>query len=231
MFDFLIKMLLDLSLLVGYVKNQAYPPPLSKEEEDQYVLELLNHQSTQARSKIIEHNLRLVAHIAKKYEGKFSDTEELISIGTIGLIKAVDSYSNDKGVRIATYASRCIENEMLMHLRTNKKVNKDVSLFESIGQDKDGSDITLIDVIPSNEMPLDEQLEKKDNLTSLLKFLKVLNERELEILTLRYGLNNSEEFTQREVARHYNISRSYVSRIEKRALTKLLQEFKKSNIL
>lgn len=189
---------------------------------------ILNEKSNKAREVLIEHNLRLVAHIAKKYESKYELQEDLISIGTIGLIKACDTYTSSKGVRIATYAAKCIDNEILMYLRSNKKNYKNISLFDSIGQDKDGSDITLMDVIPSNEEPIEDVIDLNDKIKVLKQFYNVLDEREMEILSLRYGLNNQKEHTQKQVAKHYNISRSYVSRIEKRALTKLLQEFKKN---
>lgn len=229
MFDFLIQVLEELSYFVGYIKNNAYPEPLNEDDEQYYLNQLLNHKDNNAREKLIHHNLRLVVHVCKKYDTKLDNLEELISIGTIGLIKAVDSYSLDKGVHLATYAARCIENEVLMHLRSNKKYNNNVSLFDAIGQDKDGSVVTLIDVVPNNEIPINIQIDKKDKIKKLEKYLTKLDQRELEIISLRYGLFNKEELTQKEIASKYNISRSYVSRIEKRALTKLLQEFRKEN--
>lgn len=228
MLHFIIGLLSQFFTFVGYVKNGAYPNALSLEEEEYWVDKLLNEKSNKAREVIIEHNLRLVAHIAKKYESKYELQEDLISIGTIGLIKACDTYTSSKGVRIATYAAKCIDNEILMYLRSNKKTYKNISLFDSIGQDKDGSDITLIDIIPSNEEPIEDVIDLNDKIKVLKQFYNVLDEREMEILTLRYGLNNQKEHTQKQVAKLYNISRSYVSRIEKRALTKLLQEFKKN---
>jgi len=228
MLHFIIGLLSQFFTFVGYVKNGAYPNALSLEEEEYWVDKLLNEKSNKAREVIIEHNLRLVAHIARKYESKYELQEDLISIGTIGLIKACDTYTSSKGVRIATYAAKCIDNEILMYLRSNKKTYKNISLFDSIGQDKDGSDITLIDIIPSNEEPIEDVIDLNDKIKVLKQFYNVLDEREMEILTLRYGLNNQKEHTQKQVAKLYNISRSYVSRIEKRALTKLLQEFKKN---
>jgi RNA polymerase sporulation-specific sigma factor len=229
MFDFIIEFFAQISLFVGYVKNGVYPPTLTKQEEEYWVEELLVKKNSLARNKLIEHNLRLVAHISKKYDSRYDAQEDLISIGTIGLIKAIDTYTSDKGVRIATYAAKCIENEILMYLRSNKKTTKDVSLFDGIGQDNDGSSITLIDIIPSDDVPISDVIDTKSKITELIHYLKLLDRRELEILTLRYGLNGNEELTQKEIAKRYNISRSYVSRIEKRALSKIVQEFKKNN--
>lgn len=229
MFELIIQLFEEIKYFVGFIKGDIYPEPLNKEDEDKYVLDLLEKNDNYAREQLIEHNLRLVAHIAKKYESKTDSLEDLISIGIIGLIKAVDSFSNEKGVRLATYSAKCIENEILMHLRSNKKNSKNVSLFDAIGEDKDGSIITLMDVVPSSNLPLDLQLDRKNKISKLISYLPKLDERELEIITLRYGLGNHEELTQKEVAKRFNISRSYVSRIEKRALTKLLQEFRKEN--
>ena len=183
----------------------------------------------EARIKLIEHNLRLVAHIAKKYDTTDESNEDLISIGTIGLIKAVDTYSLEKKVKLATYAARCIENEILMSIRTNKKYSKDLSIYDAIGVDKDGSEITIVETLDNGDTSIPEQIDKSHKLSLLKEYLKVLDERELMIISLRYGLNNNEELTQREIAKKYKISRSYVSRIEKRALTKLLAEFKLHN--
>ena len=229
MFDLIIQLFEEIKYFVGFIKGDIYPEPLNKEDEDKFVDDLLNKKDSYAREQLIEHNLRLVAHIAKKYESKNDLMEDLISIGIIGLIKAVDSFSNDKGVRLATYSAKCIENEILMHLRSNKKNTKNVSLFDSIGEDKDGSIITLMDVVPSSSLSLDMQLDRKNKINQLISYLPKLDERELEIITLRYGLGDNEELTQNEIAKKFNISRSYVSRIEKRALTKLLQEFRKDN--
>ena len=229
MFEILIQLFEEIKYFVGFIKGEVYPEPLDKDEEDRFVKELLQNNSSFAREQLIEHNLRLVAHIAKKYENKNDLLEDLISIGIIGLIKSVDSFSLEKGVRLATFAAKCIENEILMHLRSNKKNTKNVSLFDAIGEDKDGSIITLMDVVPSSNLPLDLQLDRKNKIAKLVSYLPKLDERELEIICLRYGLGNNEELTQNEVAKMFNISRSYVSRIEKRALTKLLQEFRKDN--
>ncbi|MBQ9730907.1 MAG: RNA polymerase sporulation sigma factor SigK [Bacilli bacterium] len=229
MFELIIQLFEEIKYFVGFIKGDIYPEPLAKEDEEKFIIDLLEKNDTYAREQLIEHNLRLVAHIAKKYESKTDSLEDLISIGIIGLIKAIDSFSNEKGVKLATYSAKCIENEILMHLRSNKKNNKNVSLFDAIGEDKDGSIITLMDVVPSSNLPLDLQLDRKNKISKLVSYLPKLDERELEIITLRYGLGNHEELTQKEVAKRFNISRSYVSRIEKRALTKLLQEFRKDN--
>ena len=229
MFELIIQLFEEIKYFVGFIKGDIYPEPLTKEDEEKFIIDLLEKNDTYAREQLIEHNLRLVAHIAKKYESKTDSLEDLISIGIIGLIKAIDSFSNEKGVKLATYSAKCIENEILMHLRSNKKNNKNVSLFDAIGEDKDGSIITLMDVVPSSNLPLDLQLDRKNKISKLVSYLPKLDERELEIITLRYGLGNHDELTQKEVAKRFNISRSYVSRIEKRALTKLLQEFRKDN--
>jgi len=212
---------------MSYVKSTSFPQPLSDDEEKKY-LELHYQNDKHARDILIQHNLRLVAHVAKKYESKYDSLEDLISIGTIGLIKAIDTYSNDKQTKLATYAARCINNEILMHLRTNKKRSLDISLSDSIGTDKDGSEIQLQDIIIAPQKEISQIIELKDNLSSLEKYLSVLNEREKDIIIKRYGLYLEKEMTQKEIAKEYNISRSYVSRIEKRALMKLLKEFIKA---
>lgn len=228
MLNLLINLFKEMTLFVGYIKNNAYLSPLSEKEEDNYVNEWLNNKDMLSRNKLIEHNLRLVAHIAKKYESDVDSLDDLISIGTIGLIKAVDSYSLNKGVRIATYASKCIENELLMHMRTNRKISKNISLNETIGLDKDGADITLLDILPTESSFTYDNINLNENIIALRKYLSILEPRELEIIKLRFGLDNNEELTQKEVAKKFGISRSYVSRIEKRAYIKLLQEFKKA---
>lgn len=223
----LLMMLVKQCYFFSYVKSPTFLKPLSNEEEA-YYLERLKHNDEQARSKLISHNLRLVAHVAKKYENHLDDMEDLISIGTIGLIKAVDSFKADQKTRLATYAARCINNEILMHLRTNKKRNLDVSLSESIGKDKDGSDIELGDIIEAKQLSIPEQIMHNDKIIALKQYLECLNDREREIVNLRYGLDGHDVMTQKEIANQYHISRSYVSRIEKRALTKLLKEFVKA---
>ncbi len=220
--------LLNLKFLIGFINNKSYPNKLSNEEEEKYINELfIKEKAKTAREKLILHNLRLVSHIASKYESKFDSYEDLISIGTIGLIKAIDSYSLSKSVKLATYASKCIENEILMVLRSNKKHSKNVSLSDNLNSSSDDSDISLIDTIPSDEESLDDVLFKKQRLKQLSQYINLLDEREYQIISLRYGLNNNAPLTQKEISTMYDISRSYVSRIEKRALSKLLLEFKK----
>ena len=223
----LLMMLIKQCYFFSYVKSPTFLKRLSSEEEA-YYLERLAHHDKKARSMLISHNLRLVAHVAKKYENHLDDMEDLISIGTIGLIKAVDSFKPDQKTRLATYAARCINNEILMHLRTNKKRSLDVSLSESIGKDKDGSDIELGEIIEARQTPIPEQIVHHDQLVALRQYLSCLNTREREIINLRYGLDGNEVLTQKQIASQYHISRSYVSRIEKRALTKLLREFVKA---
>ncbi|MEF2782964.1 MAG: RNA polymerase sporulation sigma factor SigK, partial [Clostridium sp.] len=188
----------------------------------------LKDKDEESRNKLIEHNLRLVAHIVKKYDIKKEQVEDLISIGTIGLIKAVDSFKPEKGHKLTTYASRCIENEILMYLRSSKNYFQNVSLNDPIATDKDGSEITLIDAIasPEDSTVIDEMM-KKDRIARLKEYIHILDEREMEIITKRFGLYGEEEKTQREIARQLHISRSYVSRIEKRAFMKLYREFQK----
>ena len=170
-----------------------------------------------------------MAHIVKKYENSNTDTDDLISIGTIGLIKGIDSYSLKHGTKITTYCARCIENEILMYFRSNKKNNMVVSLDEPIGFDKDGNEVTILEVLKTPKPDYIDEISKKDNIGLLKKYLNILNPREKEIVRRRYGLDNLDEQTQKEIAKDLNISRSYVSRIEKRATTKILREFLKEN--
>ena len=224
MFSYFLTLLKSMIFFTGSYSNNVFLEPLSNEEEEKYVNLMLNGD-TEARNKLIEHNLRLVAHIVKKFDTKENMTDDLISIGTIGLIKGIDTYKNNKKTKITTYAARCIQNEILMYFRANKKSNNDVSLSDSIGYDKDGNEINLVDVIVDNSIDYAEYIDMKDNIDSLKKFLKILNKREKEIIIKRYGLNNNKEQTQKDIAKQMHISRSYVSRIEKRALTKMLKEF------
>ena len=179
----------------------------------------------EARNILIEHNLRLVAHIVKKFENTGEDSEDLISIGTIGLIKAIESYSQGKGTKLATYAARCIENEILMHLRALKKTKKDISLHDPIGQDKEGNEISLIDVLKAEHEDVVETIQLNMELERVKEYIDILDEREQEVIIGRFGLNMQDEKTQREIAKELGISRSYVSRIEKRALMKIFHEF------
>ena len=224
MLNLLITLIKNISFFTGSYSNTVFKEPLKKEDEEKYINLMLNGDKD-ARAKLIEHNLRLVAHITKKFESKQIDSDDLIGIGTIGLIKGVDTYTLDKGTRITTYVARCIQNEILMYFRSNKKYNNIVSLDDSIGYDKDGNQISLIDVLEDTKEEIDEEIYLKDNIELLNKYINKLNKREKEILEKRYGLNNTKEMTQKEIAEHLNISRSYVSRIEKRAITKILKYF------
>ena len=208
--------------------TQVFPDPLSKEDEEKYIKEASMGDSY-ARGMLIEHNLRLVAHIVKKFESTHVEQDDLISIGTIGLIKGIDSYSLSKGIRITTYCARCIENEVLMFFRSNNKFTKNISINESIGFDKDGNEISILDVLKTPKPDFIEDITLKDNVKLLSEYIQILSNREKEILIRRYGLNNTKEQTQKVIAKELNISRSYVSRIEKRALTKIFREFIKNN--
>ena len=225
-----LSLFFNIKIFIGFINNGIFPSPLSKEEES-YYLDLLSvpEEKENARNKLIEHNLRLVARIVKKYDNTSESNDDLISIGIIGLIKAIDSFKNDKKTKLATYASKCIENEILMTLRKNKHRDKEASLEDTIAYDKDGEDLLLLDIIESDEKSIDEILLKRDRLNKLEKYFEKLEPREKEILTYRFGLFDTPELTQVEIAKKLDISRSYVSRIEKRALYKLLQEFKKNN--
>ncbi|MBM6619666.1 RNA polymerase sporulation sigma factor SigK [Bacillus suaedaesalsae] len=214
----------ELLLFVSYVKNNAFPQPLSASDEQKY-LKRMAEGDDEARNLLIEHNLRLVAHIVKKFENTGEDSEDLISIGTIGLIKAIESYSQGKGTKLATYAARCIENEILMHLRALKKTKKDVSLHDPIGQDKEGNEISLIDVLKSESEDVIDTIQLNMELEKIKEYIDILDEREREVITGRFGLDLQKEKTQREIAKELGISRSYVSRIEKRALMKMFHEF------
>lgn len=208
---------------------KTFQRPLSSEEEASYIRVLKEGNSeevSEAKEILIERNLRLVAHIAKKYQNVDEDMEDLISIGTIGLIKAVGSFDTSKGSRLATYAARCIDNELLMLLRSKKKTSREVSLYEPIGTDKEGNEISLLDVIEQEQEEVIDRIELDDNIKKLTELVgKVLDEREQEIIRLRYGLLSGREVTQREIGQQLGISRSYVSRIEKRALLKLRAGF------
>ena len=216
----------DFYIFSAAYSNDVFPEPLTKDEEEENVKKMFQGDKN-ARNELIEHNLRLVAHIVKKYDNK-NETDDLISIGTIGLIKGIDSYSYKHGTRITTYCARCIENEILMNYRNNKKNNKNVSINESIGFDKDGNEITLLDILRTPDPDFAMDIHTKNNIKLLKTYFNVLNKREKEIIIKRYGLNNQDEVTQKEIAKELGISRSYVSRIEKRALTKMLREFIKN---
>ena len=225
MFSTIIELFSQALCLLGYIRSSSFKQPLSKAEEAKCIEGLLAHDSI-CRDRLIEHNLRLVAHIAKKYDIKKEQSEDLISIGTIGLIKAIDSFKPEKGKKLTTYASRCIENEILMYLRSSKHYFQTLSLNEPIATDKDGSEITLLDALaaPPTRSVVDTMLLAR-NTKKLQTYLGTLAERELEIISKRFGLMGMQEQTQREIAKELHISRSYVSRIEKRALMKLYRCF------
>lgn len=207
--------------------NGTFPKPLSAKEEREYLI-MSSHGDMSARNELVEHNLRLVAHIIKKYYSGQNEQDDLVSIGTIGLIKAINTYDISKNIRLSSYASRCIENEILMHFRNLKKSAQDISINEAIDIDKDGNPLTLLDIMSIDDNIADE-LDTKLNCRKLKQFIdEELSEREKKIIIMRYGLNGRKPLTQREVASKLNISRSYVSRIEKRALQILKKRFEKS---
>ena len=210
---------------------KTFQQPLSKGEEERY-LDLLKHgnpqESQEAKEVLIERNLRLVAHIAKKYQDTDVETQDLISIGTIGLIKAIISFDTDKNSKLATYAAKCIDNELLMMLRTERKLNKEISLYEPIGTDKEGNEISLLDILKQEQQDIIEEMDTRENISQLQEIIeKCLNKREKEIILLRYGLITGREITQREIGEYFGISRSYISRIEKKALLKLRTEYER----
>ncbi|MBQ8681385.1 MAG: RNA polymerase sporulation sigma factor SigK [Bacilli bacterium] len=224
MFLEFLSMLLNNSFFMGSYSNEVFPEPLSSEEENECI-QKMKCGDKEARSKLIEHNLRLVAHIVKKFESNGQDVDDLIGIGTIGLIKGIDTYSLDKKVKLTTYAAKCCENEILMHFRSNKKNARNVSIYEGISFDKEGNEITILDILKTKDPDYLEDIYVKDNIILLKKYLGILTKREREIIDMRYGLGGIEEKTQKDIAKKLGISRSYVSRIEKRAVTKILREF------
>jgi len=204
---------------------KSFPQPLTASEE-RYYMQKYTEGDLEAKHVLIERNLRLVAHIVKKYQSLEEDNEDLLSIGTIGLIKAVVTFNPDKCVRLGTYAARCIENEILMYLRSKKKSSKEVSLYEPIGTDREGNEIQLFDIIETDEDDAHRKVALKDDIRLLYEKVEgELSQRERLVLKMRYGLYNEEEYTQREIARRLGISRSYVSRIEKSAIEKLREYF------
>ncbi len=228
MFFNVFELLKGLFCFTGSYSNEVFPEPLSSEEENRCIIKKMEGDK-EARNKLIEHNLRLVAHITKKFDSKLVSNDDLISIGTIGLIKGVDTFSLDKGVKITTYCAICIENEILMYFRSNNRYSRDVSINETVGYDKDGNEIAIMDVLKTSNVDFLDDIDLKDKIDLLGKYLKVLTPREKEIICKRYGLNNSDEETQKTISKKLGISRSYVSRIEKRALMKILREFMKNN--
>ena len=226
----LLALLKNLIIFSSYVtEKSSFPKPLSKEKEKEYI-EKSAQGDKESKEILVKHNLRLVAHIAKKYSN-YGDNDELISIGSIGLIKAIESFKPDKGTQLATYASRCIENEILMTMRTSKKHRSNVSLNEPIGVDKDGNELVIMDML-CDDCSVIEDVENSIMMEKLLRITKaVLDEREYEIIRLRYGLGGCGALTQREVAKKFDISRSYVSRIEKKALEKIKRSVNKEDLM
>lgn len=218
-----ISLVNGIMIFVSFVANNSFPQPLSEKDEAKY-LSLLKQGDESARIMLTERNLRLVAHIVKKFDSTGEDIDDLISIGTIGLIKAINTYNKDKGTRLATYAAKCIENEILMHLRTIKKNRQEVSLYDPIGIDKEGNEITLIDILGTEPEVVADIVENHMEQRRLLEKVQGLGNREKRVLEMRFGLFNGLRRTQRDIAKRLGISRSYVSRIEKRAVHKLTKE-------
>lgn len=217
---FVATILKSIALLVSYVSNNTFPLPLSEREEQLY-LERLKEGDEAAKNVLIERNLRLVAHIVKKFDNTGEDMDDLISIGTIGLIKAINTFDVAKKIRLATYAARCIENEILMHLRSTRRIRGEVSLYDPIGVDKEGNEITLIDVLGTAPDVVAEAVENQCEHERLSKQINCLSSREKWVLEMRFGMPDGSRRTQRDIAHLLGISRSYVSRIEKRAIGKL----------
>ncbi|MCI5741991.1 MAG: RNA polymerase sporulation sigma factor SigK [Lachnospiraceae bacterium] len=204
---------------------KTFLSPLTIEEEKECIAKM-KEGDLKAKHQLIEHNLRLVAHVAKKYQSPEEDMEDLISIGTIGLIKAVETFQSDRQIKLATYAARCIDNELLMYFRGKKKTSREVSLYEPIGTDKEGNQISLLDIAAAEEIDVVQKMEESENVRRLYRLIpRVLNPREQTVISMRYGIWGKDSITQREVAKQLGISRSYVSRIEKKALTKLRKSF------
>lgn len=205
---------------------KTFLSPLTLEEEKECIVRM-QEGDLKAKHQLIEHNLRLVAHVAKKYQASDEDMEDLISIGTIGLIKAVETFKMDRQIKLATYAARCIDNELLMYFRGKKKTSKEVSLYEPIGTDKEGNQINLLDIAVGEEIDVVQKMEESENIQKLYGYIpEVLSDREQIVISMRYGILGNDVHTQKEVAKKLDISRSYVSRIEKKALLKLRKSFK-----
>ena len=214
-----------ISLILGLSSGQSFPPPLSHKEESELFRRMREENDQKARAKLIEHNLRLVSHIIRKYYSSYGAQDELLSIGSFGLIKAVDSFKSELGTRFATYGAKCIQNEILMFFRASKKTSAEISINETIDIDKDGNPLTYLDIISIDDT-ITEDIELKIHIEHVRELVdEVLDEREKQIIVLRYGLMGYDPKTQREVAKYLKISRSYVSRIEKKALTKLKEAF------
>ena len=225
--NYLIKKILGNDEVFYINGNENLAPQLTKQEEDYYV-DLYQNGDMRGRNKLIEHNLRLVVYVAKRYETNLTNLEDLISIGTIGLVKAINTFKLDKNIKLATYASRCIENEILMYLRKKTKQRGEVSLDEPLKSDSDGNELLLIDILSTSENQIVEDLYQKEEEKLLYSAINNLRPREREILSLRFGLNGYEELTQKETAEKLGISQSYISRLEKRIIKKLKNELKEN---
>lgn len=226
MFSFLFSILRRIFLL-GHLENGSFPKPLSEAEEQELIRKYTAEGDEEAKNKLIEHNLRLVAHIVKKYAQNKDETDDLISIGTIGLIKGIDTFTPEKKTRLSTYAAKCIHNEILMTLRSKKHAIPEVSLSEAIGSDKEGNEVTLMEVIPSEDDSVEENYESRSEIKKMYDGIdRFLEPREKRIISMRYGLSDGKEIPQREIAKMLGISRSYVSRIEKKAVEKLRDAMK-----
>ena len=215
-----------LFVMLGIAEGQNFPPPLSKKEEREAFIEMQNGNS-QARARIIEHNLRLVVYVAKKYETNIVNLEDLISIGTIGLIKSISTFKQDKNIKLATYASRCIENEILMYLRKKSKMKAEISFDEPLNVDYDGNELLLSDILSSDDSLIVDEIESDEKKIEVFDAINELKDRERQILVLRFGLENGEEMTQKDVADYLGISQSYISRLEKRIIKKLRTKLNK----
>ena len=226
MFFNLLNLIKDMLFFTGSYSNNVFPEPLSNKEEEECISKMLNGDNL-ARNKLIEHNLRLVAHIVKRFDVKDVDTDDLISIGTIGLIKGIDTYKNNKKTKITTYAARCIQNEILMMVRSQRKFINEVSLEDKVKTDKDGNEVSLIDVLEDSSEHVESKAETRIIYQKIVKIInETLNEREREIVYLRYGIGGDIPKTQNEVAKQLNISRSYISRIEKKAIKQIQEKAK-----
>ena len=227
--------LCKIGFLTGLIGGKnSFSKPLSKEDEEKYLKQLHEGKTSSerrvAQETLVKHNMRLVAHIVKKYQSAEDDMEELISIGTIGLIKAVDTFDQEKARRLSTYAARCVENEILMYMRAKKKYMRETSYYEPIGTDKEGNQINLLDIAADEEVDVVEKMEECENIRKLYGYLpQVLTDREEHVIAMRYGVLGEEPHTQREVAATLGISRSYVSRIEKKALAMLRRQFEEDD--
>lgn len=226
MFSFILELVKRIFLL-GHLENGSFPKPLSENEEAELIKRYYEENDSEAKNKLIEHNLRLVAHIVKKYAQNKTESDDLLSVGTIGLIKGIDTFTPHKKTRLSTYAAKCIHNEILMVLRSKKHSVPEVSLSEAIGSDKEGNEVTLMDVIPFDGDGVEDGFENRTEIKKMYESINnKLEPREKKIIELRYGLNDGKEVSQREIAKMLGISRSYVSRIEKKAVEKLKETMK-----